>query len=174
MVIKDTDQRFAYFTREKDIEYLRMSIAAADAAVESGNNPFGAVLVDIAGKVLMKQGNIEITTHDCTGHAEATLMREASKKYSKEFLWNCSLYTSCEPCCMCAGACYWGNLGRIVYGIGERDLLKLTGDNSLNPTFDSDCRDILNRGQKEIVIQGPYMEIADEVAAQHRAYWSAH
>ncbi|RYD03619.1 hypothetical protein N752_18775 [Desulforamulus aquiferis] len=81
----------------QDLYYLRKAIEVSQRAREHGNTPFGAVLVDPKGIVLLEQENIEITEANCTGHAETTLMERASKEYSKEFLWKCSLYTTAEP-----------------------------------------------------------------------------
>ena len=116
--------------------YLEKAIEASKKARESGNTPFGAVLVDSEGNILMTQGNVEITEHRCTGHAETALAERASKEYSKEFLWGCTLYTTAEPCAMCSGAIYWENIGRVVYAMTEKRLLELTGSNEQNPTFD--------------------------------------
>jgi len=173
-MIKDYDERFSYFTHEKDIEYLKEAIKVSEGAVEHGNHPFGAILVDDKGEILLRQENIEMTEKDCTGHAETTLMRKASHKFDRDFLWNCTLYTSCEPCCMCCGAIYWGNVGRLVFGATERDLLVETGDNKFNPTMTSDCRDSLGRGQKDIVVVGPVAEVRDEALELHKTYWSEH
>ena len=170
-MLKETDARFSYFTPEKDAEYMRRAIQVAEAAKAAGNHPFGCILVDIEGNILMEQGNIEVTEKVCTGHAETTLLQRASHEYDHEFLWNCSLYTSIEPCCMCCGAAYWANLGRIVFAATEMDLLEETGDNELNPTFSSDCRSILSRGQKEMVIRGPIPELRREALASHIGYW---
>ena len=65
-----------------------------------------------------------------------TLVERASHAYSKEFLWDCTLYTTAEPCAMCSGAIYWGNIGHVVYAMTEKDLLSLTGADPQNPTFD--------------------------------------
>lgn len=171
MEIKDTAERFAFFTPEKDRELLRVAIAEGVKARESGNNPFGAILVDNAGNILMRQGNTEISTHDRTAHAEAALARKASQAYETDFLWNCSLYTSFEPCCMCTGAIYWANIGRIVYGVSEADLLAETGNNEINPTLNLDCRTVLSRGQKEIVVRGPHLDLKAEAEASQAGFW---
>lgn len=92
--------------------YLRRAIEISKEAREAGNTPFGALLVNKEGEIIMEQGNIEITEKICTGHAEATLAARASHEYSREFLWDCTLYTTAEPCAMCAGAIYWANIGR--------------------------------------------------------------
>ena len=163
--------RYQNITREKDLELLRRTITISKEGRAAGNHPFGALLADADGNILMEQGNCQTVTKDCTGHAETTLMRRASQKYGKEFLWNCSLYTSCEPCVMCAGACYWGNIGRIVYAMDEVNLLKMTGNNEENPTFSHPCRVILAGGQKEMVVNGPYPELFEEAAQAHEGFW---
>ncbi len=160
------------FSHDLDLSLLRRAIAISHASRESGNTPFGALLADPDGNVLLEQTNLEITTRDCTMHAELGLVRVASQKYDKDFLWGCSLYTSCEPCAMCSGGIYWANIGRIVYAMSEKDLLKLTGDDEKNPTFNSDCRSILAHGQKAIVVAGPFPELAAEAAAAHVDYWN--
>ncbi|WP_454191615.1 nucleoside deaminase [Paenibacillus sp. Marseille-Q7038] len=163
-------------SQEKQLDHLTLlqrTIEISRMARDSGNTPFGALLVDKDGHILMEQGNVEITEHRCTGHAETALMERASHTYTPDFLWDCTLYTTAEPCAMCAGAMYWGNLGRVVYGISEKDLLALTGDDPQNPTFDLPCREIFARGQKRIEVIGPFPELADEIAAVHEGFWNS-
>lgn len=156
---------------KEHVFYLKQTIELSKRAVKNGNTPFGALLVDPDGNIILEQENIEVTEKDCTGHAETTLMRKASKLYSKDFLWRCTLYTSVEPCAMCSGAIYWGNIGKIVYGISEIMLLKLTGDNKQNPTFDIPCREIFAHGQRKIKVEGPITEMTEEILEIHRKYW---
>lgn len=158
--------------RAKRIEYLRRAIEVSRAARAAGNTPFGAVLVDAEGRIVLEQGNIEITERNCTGHAETTLMEAASKRYGKEELWGMTMYTTVEPCAMCAGSIYWGNLGTVVYGLSEKRLLELTGDDAQNPTFDLPCREVFARGQKSIAVIGPFPEVEEAVLAVHEGYWS--
>ena len=153
------------------VYYLRRAIEISKEARAVGNTPFGALLVDGEGNIIMEQGNIEITEKICTGHAEATLAARASHEYSRDFLWNCTLYTTAEPCAMCAGAIYWANIGRVVYGMTERRLLELTGSNEQNPTFDLPCREVFARGQKDIQVIGPFAEVEEEAAKVHEGYW---
>ena len=152
--------------------YLRKAIEVSKKSREHGNTPFGAILVDGEGNILLEQENIEITEYICSGHAETSLMIKASKKYSKDFLWNCTLYSTAEPCAMCAGAIYWGNVGKVVYGISEKRLLELTGDDEQNPTFDLPCREVFARGQKDIKVEGPFPEVENEVVEVHKDYWN--
>ncbi|TKB23281.1 nucleoside deaminase [Desulfopila sp. IMCC35006] len=155
-----------------DIFYLREANEVAIQARAAGNTPFGAILVGPDGEILLRQGNVEITEHDCTGHAETTLARKAFTKYTRDFLWQCSLYSTFEPCAMCCGAIYWANIGRVVYGTTEKKLLELTGDDKQNPTFDLPCRDIFDKGQKDIQVEGPFPEFETESVAPHRGYWN--
>ena len=153
------------------IDYLRQAISVSKKSRDHGNTPFGAILVNSEGTVILEQENIEITQSNCTGHAETTLMEAASQRYSKSFLWNCTLYTTAEPCAMCAGAIYWGNVGKVVYGISEERLLTLTGDNEQNPTFNLACREVFSKGQNQITVVGPFPELEEEIVAVHEGYW---
>lgn len=152
--------------------YLKRCIEISKCARNSGNTPFGAILVDKEGKILIEQGNVEVTEKRCTGHAETALVEKASREYSKEFLWECTLYTSAEPCAMCSGAIYWANVGRVVFAMTEKQLLKLTGDDIQNPTFDLPCREVFSKGQKDIEIIGPFDSLAVEAAEVHKGYWN--
>ncbi|MHC1750766.1 MAG: nucleoside deaminase [Cellulosilyticaceae bacterium] len=158
-------------TELNHLEYLQRAVEISKKSREHGNTPFGALLVDKTGNILMEQENIEITEKLCTGHAETTLAARASQAYSKEFLWDCTLYTTAEPCSMCAGAIYWANIGTVVYGMTERRLLELTGSNEQNPTFDLPCREVFEKGQKDIVVVGPIKEIEEAAAEVHKGYW---
>lgn len=159
------------FTHEDDVRYLRRTIEISRASREHGNTPFGALLVSPDGEILLEQENVEIDTHKCTGHAETQAVERASQLYDRDYLWDCSLYTSAEPCSMCSGAIYWANVGRVVYAMTERRLLELTGSNEQNPTFDLPCRTVFAAGQKEIEVVGPFPELEVEAAAVHEGYW---
>lgn len=153
------------------IHYLKKAVEVSRQAREHGNTPFGALLVDKEGNILMEQENIEISESLCTGHAETSLAARASKEYPKDFLWDCTLYTTAEPCAMCSGAIYWANIGRVVYGMTEQRLLELTGSNEQNPTFSLPCREVFARGQKDIQVVGPIPEVEAEAAEVHRGFW---
>jgi tRNA(Arg) A34 adenosine deaminase TadA len=157
---------------ENHLRYLRKAIKVSENSRKNGNTPFGCIIVDGEGNILVEQENIELTEHICTGHAETTAMAKVSNQYSKEFLWECTLYTTAEPCAMCSGAIYWGNVGRVVYGISEERLLELTGNNEINPTFNLPCREIFLKGQKAIQVIGPFPEIEDEVVEVHKGFWN--
>ena len=153
--------------------YLRRCIEVSKSSIAHGNTPFGAILVDEEGNILLEQENIEITEQDCTGHAETTLAKRASALYSKDFLRKCTLYTTAEPCVMCTGAIYWCNIGRIVYAMTEKRLLELTGNDVQNPTFAMPCRTVIAAGQKDIAVLGPFAELEEEAAKVHDGYWNS-
>jgi tRNA(Arg) A34 adenosine deaminase TadA len=154
---------------KSDEEYIRLTITIARAAREAGNHPFGAILVGADGAVLMRAGNAHGDAGDRTGHAERVLMTRASVAYRAEFLALCTLYTSAEPCAMCAGAAYWAGVGKVVYGLSERDLGTLIGPHPENLTMDLPCRVVLGAGQREIKVIGPLLE--DEARAVHEGFW---
>lgn len=147
--------------------HLRQAIAVAERAMAMGRHPFGAILVAPDGlTVLAEQGNI-----DTVQHAEATLARQAALTYPPDFLWRCSLVTTFEPCAMCTGTIYWANIGHIVYGAAETDLLALTGSHPENPTLALPCREVLARGQKPVRVDGPYPDMRDRLLEPHQAFW---
>ena len=149
--------------------FLRKSFAVARRAFSHGNHPFGAVLVNEAGDVLMEVENGYMPDCDMTAHAERLLATAASKRYAPRFLAACTLYTSAEPCCMCAGAMYWAGVGRVVYGLSERRLKAITGNHAENPTLDLPCRTVFAAGQRHVEVIGPLLE--DEAAALHTRVW---
>src|SRR5262249_46758452 len=92
-------------------------------------------------------------------------------RYPADFLWTCTLVSTGEPCAMCAGALYWANIGRLVYGFEEAKLLAETGAHAENPTLSLAARTVLGSGQKPIEVVGPVSEIEDELLAPHRTFW---
>lgn len=155
---------------ELDLQHLRAAIAIAARAREHGNHPFGALLTDANGTVLLQAENSVVMERDCTGHAETNLMRLASAKFEPEFLATCTLYSSCEPCAMCSGAMYWGNVGRVVYALSEENLYKLTGAHPENPTLKMPCRELFAHGQRAIQVEGPALE--QEAVQVHQGFWT--
>lgn len=149
--------------------HLRAANAVARRAMDAGHHPFGAVLVAPDHEtVLIEQGNI-----DTVNHAEAVLSRLAAQAFSPDHLWGCTLYTTFEPCCMCAGTQYWANIGRLVYGMDEHRLLDFTGSHVENPTMSLPCRDVFARGQKPIQVIGPVPAVEAEIASLHVGFWQS-
>jgi tRNA(Arg) A34 adenosine deaminase TadA len=154
---------------EADLQHLRTAIQVAKDAREHGNHPFGAILVDEKDQVLLQAENTVVTGRDCTGHAETNLMRLASQHFSEEQLARCTLYTSTEPCAMCAGAIFWGNVRRVVFALSEVDLYEIAGpspDHLVLP-----CREVFAHSQRPVEVVGPAQELDEEARSVHMGFW---
>lgn len=153
-----------------DLHLLRRAIELAQESRDRGRHPFAALVADADGKVIAEAGNNSMPPEgDPTQHAELAAAAKAAKRLSPAELARCTLYTSAEPCCMCAGAIYWTGIGRVVYALSEHALLGLTGDHPENPTFSLPCREVFARGQRQIPTFGPMLE--DEAARAHEGFW---
>jgi len=156
----------------RDEDLLRKAFAVAAKAREMGDHPFGAILAGAEGQVLMEQGNgYSSEGNDRTAHAERILASRAAKAYGADYLASCTLYTSAEPCAMCAGAIYWAGIGRVVFGQTEKDLKQQTGDHEENPTLDLPCHVVFAAGQRPTEVIGPLL--ADEAAKLQDDFWNA-
>ena len=153
---------------EQDLRFLRVSFEIARNARKRDNHPFGALLVDERGHILLEAENTVVTARDDTCHAEMNLMRMASLKFERDFLEKCTIYTSTEPCAMCAGAIFWANVGRVVYGLSEENLYAIAGEES-EETLYLPCREVFGRGNKPIEVVGPLLE--EEAREVHRGFW---
>ena len=154
---------------ELDEHFLRRSFEVARRAVSHGNHPFGAILVDQNRNVLLEAENGYMPAHDSTAHAERLLATEACRTLGADILRRATLYSSAEPCAMCAGAIYWAGIGRVVYGLSEHRLRSVTGNHPENPTLDLPCRDVFKSGQRPTDVVGPLLE--DEAEALHEGVW---
>ncbi len=156
-------------TLAQTLALLQRAQALAEHAAAAGHHPFGALLVGPDHEtVLMEQGNV-----DSVNHAEAVLAREAARRFTSAELWGCTLVTTVEPCAMCAGTQYWAHIGRVIFGMEERELLRLTGNHAENPTLDLPCREVFARGQKDVRVIGPVPQMAEAIAATHRRFWTS-
>jgi tRNA(Arg) A34 adenosine deaminase TadA len=153
-------------TRDQMIAHIRAANDVALIAAEHGHHPFGAVLVGPDNAIIMRQGNINTVRH-----AESELARRAAEAYRPDFLWECTMVSVGEPCAMCTGTLYWANIGRLVYGYDESQLLAQTGDHPANPTMSLASRTVLASGQKPIEVVGPFPELEEELLAPHRTFW---
>lgn len=153
----------------RDLDLLRQAIDLSTAARTHGNHPFGALLTDPTGAVVLTAENTVVTDDDVTGHAETNLVRLASRTFHRTDLSGYTLYTSCEPCAMCSGAIYWAGIGRVVFALAETGLRDRTGNDPENPTLDLPCRTVFDAGQRPTEVAGPALQ--DEAAAPHEGFW---
>ncbi|WP_411029482.1 nucleoside deaminase [Spongiimicrobium sp. 3-5] len=143
---------------KNDKELVRMAIEMAKESKQKGNLPFGCILVNEQGKVILKGENTINTDKDCLAHAEINLIREASKLYDYSYLNNCSIYTSDEPCPMCTSAIYWSGIGRLVYGLSKTEYYKIVGRENPNWVFEMPTRELLEKGGRKLEVIGPLLE----------------
>jgi tRNA(Arg) A34 adenosine deaminase TadA len=150
-----------------DENLLRTAITLAASARQHGNHPFGALLASEDGVILLTAENTVNTARDATGHAELNLVRIASGQFPPEVLAKSTLYTSTEPCPMCAGAIFWSGIRKVVYALSEDGLYAMTGTSpeSLKLT----CREVFARGGRPVEVTGPLLE--DEAARVHAGFW---
>jgi tRNA(Arg) A34 adenosine deaminase TadA len=152
-----------------DLALLRRAIALAESSRAAGQHPFGAVLADADGRVLMEAGNGFHPHGDGTAHAERLVATRACIELAPEVRAGATLYSSAEPCAMCAGAIYWAGIGRVVFGLSEKRLKAMIGPHPENLTMDLPCRAVFAAGQRAISVEGPLLE--DEAAVAHHGFW---
>jgi len=150
---------------DDDTKYMRIAIEASRSALAKGNMPYGAALVSAGGELLHVSENNQVSTGDCTGHAEVALIREAGAKFGPQVLEGATVYASGEPCAMCAGALFWARVARVVFGAPNATLMRLGG----KPTLALDSADVLRHGSHAVRVDGPLLEEeAAEVIATKR------
>ncbi|MFF2953196.1 nucleoside deaminase [Kitasatospora sp. NPDC057965] len=106
-----------------DHPLLRRAIALAAEAAAHGNPPFGSLLAAPDGTVLAEERNTTLTDRDITAHPELKLARRAARELAPDAAAATTLYTSCEPCPMCAAALRQAGLGRVVFALSGEQLL---------------------------------------------------
>ncbi len=149
-------------------EYLLRAIELARRSRENGNHPFGAVLVDASGRVVLEAANTVVTGRDVTGHAELNLVRAASRQIDEAALQGATLYASTEPCAMCSGAIYWSGIGRVVYALGSEMLTAMVKGGGAS-TLALSCREVFARGGRSVEVSGPHL--TEQAAAVHQGFW---
>src|SRR6202046_1709305 len=156
---------------EQDWALLRQAIDLARKARNDGRHPFGALIVNQRGEtVVAARNNAVRPAGDPTQHAEMVACSQAARLLSEAELTRCTLYTSTEPCAMCAGAIYWTGIGRVVFALAETGLLRYTGSSGENPTLGLPRPEVFARGQKKIVVDGPLLQ--DEAGQVHEGFWA--
>jgi tRNA(Arg) A34 adenosine deaminase TadA len=149
---------------EQEQEFIRLSIQLSQQAMMKGNQPFGACIVK-DGKVLLTAENEIHTSHDKTQHAERLLASRASQQFDEDTLAACTLYTSTEPCAMCAGAIYWAGIRRVVFSCSQEAFAAIAGK-----ALDIPCREVLSYANHPMEVIGPVLE--SEALAVHQKFWA--
>ena len=153
----------------KDGTYLRRAIEWSRTARERGNRPFGAVVVSADGAVLAEAYCNTTETGDCTGHAETNAVRDVSTRVGRDVLAKATIYSSGEPCVMCAGAIFWSGIQRVVFGIDAVSLRVFRGEVATQRDAQLSCRDVFNASPHPIECIGP--ALLEEASAPHVGFW---
>jgi len=146
-----------------DKDYIDRCYVLAEQAVEHGNHPFGALLV-VDGEIVLEAQNTVLSDKDLTCHAELNLVRAAGHQFDRETINRATLYTSTEPCAMCAGAIYWAGLARLVFGVSGAVLGQIAGE-----SFVWSSAELFDRGNQKIEVIGPINAITGRKL--HQVFW---
>lgn len=141
---------------ERDDNWMRLALAAARGALEIDEVPVGACVVTAAGVLLASSGNRTLVDCDPTAHAEIVSLREAAQKVGNHRLLDAVVYSTIEPCAMCAGALIQARIARLVYGARDERAgavvsnFGICNSNALNHrievtsgVLEAECREIM-------------------------------
>ena len=103
-----------------DAYFMKKALVEAELAFDQGEVPVGAVIV-VNQQIIARAHNLTELLNDVTAHAEMQAITSASNYLGGKFLNNCTLYVTLEPCQMCAGALYWSQISRVVYGAEDKE-----------------------------------------------------
>ena len=152
-----------------DERHLLRTIELAAAARAAGNHPFGSLIVHASGHNVLEAENTVVTLRDVTGHAELNVVRAAGIELGDAFLHGATLYTSTEPCAMCAGAIYWSGINRVVYALGSDMLAAMVKDLPEDSNLRLPCREVFARGGRRVEVSGPHL--VEQASAVHEGFW---
>lgn len=142
-----------------DEAYIHEAISLAREAVENGNTPFGSLLV-LDGEVIQRSRNTTLTEDDITAHPELKLARWAARELDAEECAETTMYTSTEPCEMCATAIQYAGLGQVVFSVSTGALADLRGSEA-----GFTCQELIDAKGGTTEVEGPVLE--DEGLAVH-------
>lgn len=149
---------------DDDLRHLRRAIALAGTARDAGDEPFGAVLVDAAGRVLGEAANTQNTGRDLSAHAEMNALRNLSGEAD---LTGSTMYASGEPCPMCAAAIYRHGAARVVFAVSAECFYALSGEPE-GGRLRLTCAEVMARGDRPVEVAGPVLEDEGATVFSHR------
>ena len=134
-----------------DDYFMKKALVEAETAFEAGEIPVGAIIV-VADKVIARSHNLTELLNDVTAHAEMQAITSAANFLGGKYLKNCTLYVTLEPCQMCAGALYWSQITKIVYGASDESRGFVKMGTQLHPktsvvkgVMEIECGDLMKR-----------------------------
>jgi tRNA(adenine34) deaminase len=146
-------------SRIQDEHFMRLAIGASRDALREGNFPYGAALVSRDATIVHVSRNNQVSTGDCTGHAEVVLVREVAQQHGAPALEGATVYASGEPCAMCSGALFWAGVSRVVFAMPTATINAVGGP----PFLVSRTQDVLTGASRPVEVDGPLLE-AEAVA----------
>lgn len=149
-------------------KFMAMAIEEARIGMKAGERPFGSVVVR-DGELIVRAHNVVNSAKDPTAHAEVTTIRKAAAKLGTLMLPGCTLYTSCHPCPMCAGATLYSGIKTIVIGASHAALRRYAGDRySVNDYTIGRLVELT--GHKLEIITGVLEKEAEEVFREYKGW----
>ena len=134
-----------------DTYFMKKALQEAEFAFKKREVPVGAVIV-MNDKIIARAHNLTETLNDVTAHAEMQAFTAAADFLGGKYLKECTLYVTLEPCQMCAGASYWAQLGKIVYGASESQRGFVNLQTTLHPKtkvvsgiLENECSQLMKR-----------------------------
>ena len=134
-----------------DEYFMKKAYQEAEIAFDKGEVPVGAVIA-LNNQIIARAHNLTETLNDVTAHAEMQAFTAAADFLGGKYLKDCILYVTLEPCQMCAGASYWTQIGKIVYGAPEPERGFVNLKTTLHPKtkvvggiLENKCSEILRR-----------------------------
>lgn len=115
-----------------DTYFMKRAFQEAEVAYSKGEVPIGAVIV-VNNQIIARAHNLTETLNDVTAHAEMQAITSAANFLGGKYLTNCTLYVTLEPCQMCAGALFWSQISKIVYGARDEQRGCIVMETKLHP-----------------------------------------
>jgi len=144
---------------------MRRAIELSHSATKKGNRPFGAVLVDPLGQIILEAENLVRPGGDVTAHAEMELVRKLCAKVPAAKRAKCTIVTSTEPGIMAAGAIFWSGVEKVVYGCSAAAMAEIAGPGG----WEMPAKDLFSKAPRPVTVEGPFLQ--EEALAVHRNYW---
>ncbi|WP_142061144.1 nucleoside deaminase [Pseudarthrobacter sp. B4EP4b] len=155
----------------QDEMLLQEAVQLAWHARESGNRPFGTLIAGPSGEIIVGARNNAVTTGDVTGHSETNALRAVAGNYSSAYLRTCTMYSSAEPCLMCAGAIYLSGIGTVVYALESDELASICGPACPVRMVPLRLADALASGDDPPTIR--HVDIGTAAREVHHGYWES-
>ena len=139
-------------------KFMREALKAARVAGGRGDYLIGAVIVKDGRVIARGLETLKSSSDPVNGHAEIAAIRKATKKTMQRYLGGCTLYSSHEPCPMCAAAAFWAKIEKIVFSVSREDMIRQMESNASSKfswrQIDISCQEVVSRGtghQVEVV-----------------------